>query len=72
MAGVGMFDVCKVSEPIRAPEWKPAEHYRSRAYKGRLYEPIKFRKTLAAPKSRVVSLHIPATNPQPEYIDKIA
>jgi hypothetical protein len=51
----------------RAPEYRPSEFYR--AHKGKLYEPIKFRKSLTTPKRRVSVLLLPATNPIDEGIE---
>ena len=67
MAGVGMPDVYK-SPAVSPGVYHPAYFYRSRAYKGKLYEPIKYKKTLTAPKRGMLVLHIPATNPRKESV----
>ena len=68
MAGVGMKDVASDAPAVSPPAYHPSKFYLTRRYKGKLYEPVKFKKSLLAPKRCVLVLHIPATNPREESV----
>lgn len=70
MAGVGMPDVY-TAPAVRVSGWKPSWYYRSKKYKGKLYEPIRLRKSCMIPKKYCgPMLHLEATRPREEMIDK--